>query len=218
MILALHSSPVPRGNLERMMLRVCKASGRPFEIIRLAEMHIKPCRGCLECAKTRRCIQMDGMSELYGRLEKAKGYVIGGVNFNDRLNAAGHLFLERLYPLYHRDPVFRGKPVVIAAVGGESPAAAEKDLKDYLEKIFFFDIMGCVSFRSGIYPCFSCGFGTRCPVSMPALHWSPEACDDFRKTGRGSFNRFEDDERTASLCDCLGRSLGRAVRNRHERV
>ncbi|MFP4481969.1 MAG: flavodoxin family protein [Thermovirgaceae bacterium] len=216
MILALHSSPVQKGNLESMVLRIAEASGISFEMIRLSDLDIKPCKGCLECTKTRRCIHDDDMSKLYDQLEKAEGFVIGGVNYNDRLNATGHLFLERLYPLYHHEPVFRGKPVAIAAVGGEDPAPASQDLEDYLEKIWCFDITGRVSFKSGIYPCFSCGFGTKCQAGMPSLHWSPEKFAAFRRVSTGLFHRFEDDGKTASLCNRIGRSLGFAVSDRRE--
>jgi hypothetical protein len=216
MILALHSSPVQKGNLERMVCRISEASEEPFEMIRLADMDIKPCKGCLECVKTRRCIHEDDMSKLYERLEKAEGFVIGGVNYNDRLNATGHLFLERLYPLYHHEPVFRGKPVVIAAVGGEDPVPVARDLETYLGKIWCFDITGCVSFKSGIYPCLSCGFGTRCKVGMPALHWPAEKFNVFRRTGCELFHRFEDNGNTASLCHALGLSLGVAIKERQK--
>lgn len=216
MILALFSSPVQKGNLERMVCRIAEASEEPFEMIRLADLDIKPCKGCLECAKTRRCIQEDDMSKLYERLEKAEGFVIGGVNYNDRLNATGHLFLERLYPLYHHEPLFRGKPVVMAAVGGEDPAPAAQDLKEYLGKIWCLDLIGSVSFKSGIYPCFSCGFGTRCQVGMPALHWPKERFNAFRQISCEFFHRFEDDGKTASLCNALGRSLGVAIKKRRK--
>jgi hypothetical protein len=216
MILALHSSPVQKGNLERMVCRISEASGEPFEMIRLADMNIKPCKGCLKCVKNRRCIHEDDMSKLYDRLEEASGVVIGGVNYNNRLNAVGHLFLERLYPLYHHNPVLQGKPAVTVAVGGENPAPVVQDLKDYLGKIWCLDVIDSVSFKSGIYPCFSCGFGTRCQVGMPALHWHPEIFSAFRRVSADLFHRFEDDEKTVSLCEKMGRSLRAAVRNRQK--
>jgi multimeric flavodoxin WrbA len=32
------------------------------EIIRLAEMEIAPCTGCVRCARSKRCVQQDDMA------------------------------------------------------------------------------------------------------------------------------------------------------------
>jgi multimeric flavodoxin WrbA len=86
MILAMHSSPQPEVNLERMVNAVAQASGLEHEIIRLAEMEIAPCTGCVRCARSKWCVQQDNMAPLYQKLEAAKGLIVGGVNYNGRFN------------------------------------------------------------------------------------------------------------------------------------
>ncbi len=87
MILAVHSSPQPEGNLERMVNAVAQASGLEYEILRLAEIKIAPCTGCMRCARSKRCIQQDDMATLYQKLETARGLIVGGVNYNGRFNS-----------------------------------------------------------------------------------------------------------------------------------
>ena len=120
MLLVVHSSPHRNGNLERMVIRAAEATRQDYRLIRLADFTIAPCTGCVRCAHSKRCVQKDDMAPFYDELESADGLIMGGVNYNGRVNAAAHIFLERLYPLYHRNPAFRDKPAVVVAVGGEA--------------------------------------------------------------------------------------------------
>lgn len=214
MLLAIHSSPVQKGNLEGMVLKVAEASGRDFELVRLADMDIRPCKGCVRCAKSRRCVQNDDMQTLYPRLEAAEGLIVGAVNYNGRFNALAHVFLERLFPLYHREPVFSGKPVATAAVGGEEPQKAAADLETYLREVYFFQIAGSVMFKSDTPPCFSCGMGTDCQVGMPALNWSEQEFAEFTAVKKEMFQRFEDNPDLPLACKRLGKTLDAALRGK----
>ena len=55
-ILGFHSSPRPGGNLERMVSSVAQTSGLEHEIIRLAELEISPCTGCVGCGRSKWCV------------------------------------------------------------------------------------------------------------------------------------------------------------------
>ncbi len=59
MILAVHSRPHSGGNPERMVLKVLEASTFEHELIRLAELNISPCKGCVGWAQSKRCVQKD---------------------------------------------------------------------------------------------------------------------------------------------------------------
>ncbi|MFW6325345.1 MAG: flavodoxin family protein [Desulfovermiculus sp.] len=103
MILALHSSPQPEGNLERMVNAVARASGLEHEIIRLAELEIAPCTGCVRCGRSTWYVQQDDMAPMYQKLESARGLIVGGVNYNGCINA--------MRILLHKATVFsRAKP------------------------------------------------------------------------------------------------------------
>ena len=86
MILAVHSSPNKEGNLERMVIQVAKASGLEYELVRLTDLDISPCKGCVRCGKSKRCVQKDDMLPFYSKLERAEGLIMGGVNYNGRVS------------------------------------------------------------------------------------------------------------------------------------
>jgi hypothetical protein len=136
---------------------------------------------------------------------------MGGVNYNGRVNAVAHLFLERLYPLYHRDPAFRDKPAAVVAVGGETPGPAASDIVEYLRDIYYFHVVGTALFTSDNPPCLSCGYGASCPVGIPALHWSPEVCEAIKRNRKSLFRRFEDNPHIVAACERLGTTLHAAI-------
>ncbi|MFO7876732.1 MAG: flavodoxin family protein [Desulfovermiculus sp.] len=212
MILAFHSSPHPEGNLERIVHCVAQASGLEYEIIRLAEMEIAPCTGCVRCARSKRCVQQDDMAPLYQKLEAAKGLIVGGVNYNGRFNSIIHIFLERLFPLYHQEPALRGLPVAVVAVGGEEPERAGMDIAGYLKEVWMCTLVGTALFKSDTPPCFSCGLGPDCLVGMPALHWPKEEFEAFTAVKKKMFQRFEDNKDVVAGCERLGQSLCISVR------
>jgi multimeric flavodoxin WrbA len=210
-ILAIHSSPQKNGNLERMVIRTAQASGHDYKLIRLADLDIHPCIGCVKCANDKRCIQKDDMSALYPKLENMSGLILGGANYNGRVNSLAHIFMERLFSLYHREPAFRDMPAAIVAVGGEEPEKAALDMAGYLQDIYFFDVIGMALFTSDTPPCFSCGRGTKCRVGIPALKWSEKDFQSFTRVKKEMFQRFEDNPDAAMACDRLGKTLTRAI-------
>ncbi|MFO7801461.1 MAG: flavodoxin family protein [Desulfovermiculus sp.] len=212
MILGLHSSPIPGGNLERMIQSVAKSSGLEHEITRLADLEIKPCRGCVRCGRSKRCVQKDDMLSLYDKLEAAQGLIFGRVNYNGRFNAIAHTFLERLFPLYHQEPALRRLPVAVIAVGGEEPERAGIDIASYFKETWMCSIVGMALFKSDTPPCFTCGLGTTCRVSMPALHWPEDEFAAFTQVRKEMFQRFEDNTDALRACNRLGQTLRTAVR------
>ena len=211
MILAIHSSPNKAGNLERMVIQVAEASGLEYELVRLADLDISPCTGCVRCAKTKRCVQKDDMHPLYSKLECADGLILGGVNYNGRVNSLAHIFLERLFPLYHQDPAFRDMPAAVAAIGGEAPERAAMDMVGYLRDIYFFQVIGVALFTSDTPPCFSCGLGAECSVGIPALCWSKHDFQAFTRVRKDMFQRFEDNTDATLACERLGKTLKTSI-------
>jgi len=210
-ILAVHSSPHLGGNLERMVLRVAESSGLEYELMRLAELNISFCKGCVRCARSKRCVQKDDMALLYKRLESAQGLIIGGLNYNGRFNSLAHTFLERLFPLYHLEPSLKDTPAALVAVGGENPERASRDIAGYLKEISMGKIVGVALFKSDTPPCFSCGLGPECPVGMPALNWATADFKAFTTVKKEMFQRFEHNSDAVDACYRLGQMLNTAV-------
>lgn len=211
MLLALHSSPNPAGNLERMVTHVASASGMEFELIRLTDLDMSPCLGCVRCARNNKCAQKDDLTSVFEKLVSARGLILGGVNYNGVFNSIAHIFLERLFALYHQDSILRNMPAAVVAVGGEEPEKAGLGLTSYLRDIYFFHVIGMALFKSDVPPCFSCGFGTKCSAGMPALNWPDEEFKNLTSITKNMFLRYEDNPDAVEACERLGLALGRAV-------
>jgi multimeric flavodoxin WrbA len=65
MLLGFNGSPKPDSNLRRIIEMMLKESGKDYRIYDLAQMDIKPCMGCVKCAKNNRCVMKDDMFPLY---------------------------------------------------------------------------------------------------------------------------------------------------------
>lgn len=211
MILVVHSSPRKQGNLERMVIQAAQASGHEYELIRLADLTIFPCTGCVKCARSKRCVQDDDMRSLYARFERIDGLIMGGVNYNGRVNSLAHVFMERLFPLYHQEPLFRDMPTAIVAVGGEAPEKAAQDMAGYLKDTYFCNVVGAALFTSDTPPCFSCGMGPKCSVGIPALIWPEKDFQSFTRVSKDMFLRFEDNPDVVLAARRLGETLAKAI-------
>jgi len=211
MILAIHSSPEPDGNLERMTIHAAEASGLEYELVRLAELDMRPCLGCAKCAGNNKCMQQDDLAAVFEKFPRARGVIMGAVNYNGMMNSIAHIFLERLFVHYHQNSVLRGMPAGVLAVGGEEPEKAAGNVISYLKDIYFFNVIGAALFKSDVPPCFSCGYGTKCPAGMPALHWPEEQFKDFNRVRKSMFLRYEDNPDAVLACTRLGQALFEAV-------
>lgn len=211
MILVVHSSPKKQGNLERLVALTAQSSGHDYDMIRLADLTIHPCTGCVQCARSKRCVQGDDMHAVYPRLEQIDGLILGGVNYNGRVNSLAHVFMERLFPLYHQTPTLRNLPVAIVAVGGEAPEKAAEDMAGYLKNIYFCNVVGAALFLSDTPPCFSCGLGPKCPVGIPALTWKDKDLQSFTRVRKEMFLRFEDNPDVVLAARRLGETLATSI-------
>ena len=104
MILCINGSPKPDSNLRRMLDAIGKETGFDYTIIDLVKLTIQPCTGCAKCGSTNRCVQMDDMAPLYDKIVDAEGLVVGGVTYFAHPNGFTRTFLERMFPLRHRQP------------------------------------------------------------------------------------------------------------------
>jgi multimeric flavodoxin WrbA len=210
MILVVNGSPQPQGNLHRMLDQIARGAGKPYEMVRLADLTIMPCKGCVECAPTNVCVQPDDMAPLYERIVTADALIVGGAVYFGRLNALTHTFLERLYPLRHRLPRTMGKLAAGVCVGAMDAENGVREINEFLEKYFYYRMVGSVYFNSVTPPCFVCGFGDACQYGAPAMMMSPEEFARFKVTPE-LFRRFEDFPEVVAACDFLSRDLAAAI-------
>jgi len=116
-----------------------------------SDLDIEPCKGCLGCVKSGKCVINDDMQEIYAALEQADALVIGSPVYMGQMTAQTKIFTDRLYaqatPRF--SPYFKeknaGKKLVLVYTQGNPNADLFKPYFDYTEKIFRqleFDVRG----------------------------------------------------------------------------
>lgn len=211
MILAINGSPKPKGNLQRMVEKIARDTGSDYEMVNLAKLNIRPCLGCVKCADTYRCIQPDDMAPLYDKILAADALIVGGVVYFGHPNAFTHTFLERLFPLRHKEPQTIGKLAAAVCVGGDEAEQSVREITYHLESYFNYKIVGSVFFNSATPPCFICGHGTTCQYGGPARWMTPEEFAAFNEITPEMFQNFEDHPEVVSACEMLSRELKAAI-------
>lgn len=207
MILVINGSPKPQGNLHRMLEKIARDSGQAYEMVHLAELHINPCRGCVNCADTNRCIQSDDMTPLYDKIVAADALIVGSVVYFAHPNAFTHTFLERLFPLRHRQPQTLDKLAAVVCVGGNEAEQGVRQINYHLNTFFNYQVIGSVFFNSATPPCFICGYGPTCLYGGPAMWMTPEEFERFTEVTPEMFQRFEDHPEVVAACERLAQEL-----------
>jgi multimeric flavodoxin WrbA len=211
MILAINGSPKPQGNLHRMLEKVCRDTGRDYEMVHLARLNIRPCLGCVKCAGTNRCVQKDDMAPLYEKILAAEAFIVGPVVYFGKTNAFTHTFLERLFPLRHVKCLTAGKLAAVVTVGGHEAPQVTKDVAYQLSNYSNYRVVGSVSFNSATPPCFICGFGTTCLYGGPAMWMKPEDFANLTEITPDMFQNFEDHPDIVQACEMLSQELRQAL-------
>jgi len=69
-VLGVSGSPVPNSNTDRALRAVLDATGVDTEFIKLSDLTVAPCRACLRCVDTNRCVIDDDGVALAGKARK----------------------------------------------------------------------------------------------------------------------------------------------------
>lgn len=180
--IGVSGSPIRNSNTDRAVQAVLETTGLETEFIKLFDYTIAPCKACLGCLKTSRCVIQDDAIELAEKVKAADALVVGGFTPYSSLDSRTKAFLERLYPLRHRHGFLAKKPaaaVVTTAVprGAEGlPPAGDMGVN----AIQFFameegmDFVGSV-IMDGNVPCVKCGLGDECAMSGIKMLHGPDA-------------------------------------------
>jgi len=211
MILCINGSPKPDSNLRRMLDAIGKETGLDYTIIDLVKLTIQPCTGCAKCGSTNRCVQMDDMAPLYPKIVEAEALVVGGVTYFAHPNGFTRTFLERMFPLRHRQPQTMNKPVAAIAVGGDEAEQTAQEIAYHLESYFNCNVVGTIFYNSATPPCFICGYGTTCRYGGPARWMPPEEFDAFTKVTPDMFKQYEDSTDVVADCSNLAKKLKVAI-------
>jgi multimeric flavodoxin WrbA len=103
-ILAINGSPRKEGNtstLIRTILEGARSAGAETVEVRLHDINLKGCLGCLSCRKNPgRCRQEDDLSPYLEAIKSCQGYVIGSPIYMYHISGQMKIFVDRVYSLY----------------------------------------------------------------------------------------------------------------------
>ncbi|MFA6934917.1 MAG: flavodoxin family protein [Sphaerochaetaceae bacterium] len=136
--LALEASPNPNGASSKLAKAFCDglaSKGDSFEILRLADMKIEFCTGCLACNKNGNCIQEDDMTRILApKTVEADAIVLVGPVYWWGIGSIMKLYIDRFYAIGKK--AFAGKSLYAIFVGAEGVEGIQyKLIKSQLEQI-----------------------------------------------------------------------------------
>lgn len=208
-VIGVSGSPIENSNTDRAVRAVLEATGAETEFVKLFGRTVAPCKACLGCLETNRCVIGDDGIALAEKVKDADALVVGGFTPYSSLDSRTKAFLERLYPLRHRHGFLRGK-VAAAVVTSAVPRGAEglppaADMA--LNAIQFFAMEEGMRFAGSVVldgnvPCVKCGYGDECAMSAIKMLYGPDAT-----VASAGIRCFEDQEAAVKA-----RELGREIR------
>ena len=213
-VLGVSGSPIKNSNADRSLQAVLDATGCETEFVKLSDYTIEPCRACLGCVKTNKCVIKDDGITLAEKAKSADALVIAGFTPYSTLDARTKAFIERLYPLRHKHGFMAGKPggaVITSAAPKDSdilPPAAQMGIN----AIQFYMMEEGMNFVDAVkvggnVPCIKCGFGNECKVSGISMLYGPDAT--VESVGINSFEKQPDAVEAAKE---LGRKIAEELK------
>jgi multimeric flavodoxin WrbA len=119
-ILGISASPQKGGKVETLVQEILSASRLPYEMVRLHELSIKPCKACNGCRSNNLCIMDDDWSELRGKILDSSALVIGSWAFSGMIDSATKAMMERFWSFRHHHQLTRGKLGAAVVVGSNA--------------------------------------------------------------------------------------------------
>lgn len=213
-VLGISGSPVKNSNLDRLIQTILKASGLETGFIKLPSFHFIPCRACLKCVETNRCVQKDDWPKIGEKMVKAQALIIGGYTTYNTLDAWTKTLFERMFSFRHQKNILKGKIGVAVGMGykceefgyeGQPSAGIVADYIEAMLKGFGVSVIGKVIGR-GNPPCLSCGAGEICEYSNVIKIWGKGA-----RVTEDKFNRIEDQKEVMARAISLGKQIHKAL-------
>jgi multimeric flavodoxin WrbA len=212
-VLGVSGSPIANSNTDRALKAVLEATGLETEFVKLVDYTVAPCKACLGCVKTNRCVINDDGIMLAEKAKAADALVIGGFTPYSTLDSRTKAFIERLYPLRHQKGFMAGKPgaaVITSCVPEDNkqlPPAAEMGVNAI---VFYMmeegmQFVGALKLQGNV-PCIRCGFGDKCKMSGVKMLYGPTACVDSV-----GIKQFEEQPIAIEGAQELGRKIAEAI-------
>lgn len=115
-------------NTEKLLSEIikgCKENGASVKIIRIRKSKIAQCCGWSDCYYENYCIVNDNMQEIYKQADNARAWILATPTYFDNVSGHMKIFMDRMNP-YCKPPRYKGKKIVLAAVGGAGPCSIKR--------------------------------------------------------------------------------------------
>ena len=107
-IIAFNGSPRKDGATATLLhkaLEGAASQGAKTEFVQLSQLDMKGCQACFSCKKRGgksygRCVQKDGMTPLYDKMEHADAVFLGTPIYFGTVSSGTKAFIERLFPYF----------------------------------------------------------------------------------------------------------------------
>jgi multimeric flavodoxin WrbA len=148
------ASPRKEGNTAwtiNKILEGAKENGAETQSWHSSDLDINPCKGCLGCIKSGRCVINDDMQKIYNALEQTDVLILGSPVYMGQMSAQAKIFTDRLFaqitPRF--SPHFKeknaGKKLVLVFTQGNPDSGKFQVYFDYTKQMFQmleFDVRG----------------------------------------------------------------------------
>ena len=213
-VLGVSGSPIYDSNTDRALKVALEATGMETEFIKLVEYRITPCKACIGCVETNRCVNTsdDGIL-LTEKVKSADALIIACYTPYSSIDSLTKAFLERLYPLRHSHGYMAGKPggaIVTCAVPEQNkmlPPAGDMGvnaIKFYMMEEGM-NFVGAVKVLGNV-PCIKCGKGNECKMTGVKMIYGADAT--VESVG---VNKFEKQIDALNAAKKLGRKIAKAL-------
>jgi len=185
-LLGISGSPIKNSNTDRAVRGLLDATGMDYDFVKLSEKTLEPCRACLGCVKSNKCIVHDDAIDIADKFQNAAGVVVGGYTPYSSLDSRTKMFMERMYCLRHQKVLSAGKYVVsiiTTAVPEQAPEGLPEAYNTAATQIAYWAMeegmqnLGSIRVIGNV-PCIKCGKGDICPGSGIKMLHGPEATVD----------------------------------------
>ncbi|MGZ4864740.1 MAG: flavodoxin family protein [Halobacteriota archaeon] len=138
-ILGINGSP--RGSNSRTLKLVnavldgAKASGAETELIDIGAMDIQYCTGCQVCYAEGECIQEDDLSELWAKMVRADGIVLGSPVYINGVTAQLKTVIDRLADAIHCQMLVGKYGCAVTTAGGSGITEVLRYMNYFLNEL-----------------------------------------------------------------------------------
>ena len=153
-IIGFVGSPHRTGNTAWVVERILDGAneqGAQTQAWFFGDLDIRPCKGCLGCVESGKCVANDDMQQIYDSLKEADALILGAPVYMGQMSAQAKIFTDRLFaqitPRF--SPSFKeenaGKKLILVFTQGNPDPEVFQEYFDYTKKVFQlleFDVVG----------------------------------------------------------------------------